>query len=118
MGQPCPRHGGDLRRGEVCQRCVLEPAHPGLVQSSTELDDELLAEAAECQTRARLAWRIARELFESGMPNDVSAACKASAESAKWIRLAREIKGEVSQRRQVRDGLDELKAMQGKRGPH
>jgi hypothetical protein len=117
-GRPCPRHGGDLRRGEVCQACVLEPATPGAEQSSSELDNELLAEAAECQTRARLLWRHAEELLEDGTAMDKSTGAKLSAESAKWIRLAREIKGEVSQRRQVRDGLSDLKAMSGARGPH
>lgn len=114
-GRHCDRHDVALARGEVCQRCVLEPAEPGVELTSTELDDELLIAAAECVTRERVLWRHAKALLE-GTAIEQNTAAKLSAESAKWSRIAREIKGEVSQRRQLREAMAHEQAMTGKRG--
>lgn len=112
----CPRHPGrGLRRGEVCQLCVLDPG-AALEPTSEDTDRELLAVAAEYLTRERLLWRHAENLLEDGTSLDKNTGAKLSAESAKWARLAREIKGEVSQRKQLREAMAHEREMSGKRG--
>jgi len=107
-----------LRRGQVCQACVLDPGRPGAVLTSADVDDDLLRLAAECETHKRKLWGRAEDLLEDGTAQDVSVACKLSAEATKWLRVAREIKGEVSQRKQLREAMEHEKQMQGKRGSH
>jgi hypothetical protein len=117
-GRHCDRHDRALARGEVCQACVLEPAAPGQELTSADIDGEILQAAAECASRERTLWKHATALLEDGTAIDKSTACKLSAESAKWSRIAREIKGEVSQRKQLREAIEHEKAMTGKRGHH
>jgi hypothetical protein len=107
-----------LRRGEVCQACVLDPGMPGAELTSEDIDDDLLRLAAECEAHKRKLWREAEDLIDNGTAQDKNTACKLSAEAAKWLRIAREIKGEVSQRKQLREAIEHEKAMTGKRGHH
>lgn len=117
--QPCPHHAHVLlRRGEVCQACVLSPGAHGREQTSADVDADLMRLAAECEQHKRKLWREAEALLDDGTAQDKSTACKLSAEATKWLRVAREIKGEVSQRKQLREAIEHEKAMTGKRGNH
>lgn len=115
---PCPRHGTPLKRGEVCHACVLEPAEPGAELTSADVDHELLLLAADYTGRERKLWNETKRLLDDGTAQDINVAAKLSAESAKWARIAREIRGEVSQRKQLREAIAHEQAMTGKRGHH
>jgi hypothetical protein len=117
-GRHCDRHNRALARGEVCQACVLSPAAPGAELTSSDVDDDLLRLAAECEAHKRKLWGEAEKLLDDGTAQDKSTACKLSAEATKWLRVSREIKGEVSQRKQLREAIAHEQAMTGKRGPH
>ncbi len=117
-GRHCDRHNVALQRGEVCQACVTDPGVPGAELASEDIDRQLLTLAAECETHKRALWGQAEKLLSEGTPMDKGTACKLSAEAAKWLRIAREIKGEVSQRAQLREAIAHEKAMSGKRGPN
>jgi hypothetical protein len=113
----CHRHDVELARGIPCAACIADPAPLGETATSEHIDDELLILANECVGHKRVLWRHAEELLENGTAQDKNLAAKLSAESTKWLRLAREIRGEVSQRKQLREAIEHEKAMQGKRGP-
>jgi len=117
-GRHCDRHNVVLARGEVCQACVTDPEAPGGELASEDIDRQLMTLAAECETHKRALWGQAEKLLSDGTPMDKGVACKLSAEATKWLRIAREIKGEVSQRAQLREAIAHEKAMTGKRGSH
>lgn len=112
----CLTHGVELQRGIPCPQCIANPAPVGHEATSSELDEQLLALADECIGHKRKLWNRASDLIDDGTPLDLNTAAKLSAEAAKWLRLAREIRGEVSQRRQLREAMEHEKAMTGKRG--
>ncbi len=97
---------------------MLDPGSAGKDLTSSDVDDDLLRLAAECETHKRKLWAAAEDLLDNGTAQDKSTACKLSAEATKWLRVAREIKGEVSQRKQLREAIAHEQAMTGKRGPH
>jgi hypothetical protein len=114
----CPTHGTKLTGGVPCFECVAHKTPIAVEETSEDIDDRLLAEANEYIGHSRVLWNVAERLIKEGTPLELNTAAKLSAESVKWARLAREIRGEVSQRRQLRVAIAHEKEMQGKRGSH
>lgn len=83
---------------------------------SADVDAEIAALASEFTSRARVLWREASELLDDGTAQDKGVACKLSAESAKWERLALEAKDKVSQRKHLREAMRHEREMSGLRG--
>ncbi len=114
-GHHCTRHDVAFKRGEVCQDCVADPGEDE-VQLSADVDQEIAKLANEFTSRARTLWREAVTLLDEGTAQDKSVACKLSAESAKWERLALEAKDKVSQRKHLREAMAHEREMSGMRG--
>lgn len=115
-GHHCKRHDSTFKRGEVCQRCVTDPGDEIDALDTAGLDAEIVALAGEFTSRARRLWRETVGLLDDGTAQDKATACKLSAESAKWERLALEAKDKVAQRKHLREAMAHERAMSGLRG--
>ncbi len=114
-GHHCKRHDHAFRRGEVCQQCISDPGDDE-VPDSADVDSEIAALAGEYSSRSKRLWREVVELLDDGTAQDKNTACKLSAESAKWERLALEAKDKISQRKHLREAMAHERAMSGLRG--
>lgn len=114
-GHRCPTHKVDFDRGESCVACIVEPSTPFAAGEHEEdhLEKELRLIEAECHTRAKRMWRAADELLANG---DTGDACKASAESTKWTRLALEINERRTQKHELAELIRKYRALLGKDG--
>lgn len=92
-GHFCSVHNAEFPRGEVCLHCVTEPGDSLDDEAPEGVADEADLRAMQrlCETNSKRCWRVADERFD-GTDKDVAAACKASAEATKWMRLALEIR--------------------------
>src|SRR5512139_2299349 len=120
-GHYCTVHDAAFERGEVCVACVVEP---GTAPGEDKPDDPdargLKIREAEFRTRAKQCWRIAAQMFgepgEETTDRDVNAACKASAEAAKWERLALEVRDRYAPKQETDELIREYRKLQGKDG--
>lgn len=90
-GRRCTRHNVDYERGEVCHRCVTDPAEPpsGHV-GDPEYQQNLRARINEYQGNHKFCIRQCRDLVTDGTARDGNLAVKWSSEAVKWARLAEE----------------------------
>jgi hypothetical protein len=108
----CETHGTETSGGIPCAQCIAERTPIAVIEQSSEsLDDDALSEADVYSKRGKTLWERAAMLLDA----DPVTAVKLSDAAVKWHRLDREIRGEVSQRRQLRAAIAHEKAMQGKR---
>lgn len=114
-GHYCTVHDAEFLLGEVCTACVLEPGAPVGDERPPEdhLEKELRLLEAECHSRAKRMWRSAEELLAD---KDTSDACKASAEAAKWTRIALEIHERRTQKHELASLIKQYRALLGKDG--
>lgn len=120
-GHYCTVHDSEFPRGETCTPCVVEPGPPpGSEAAETQDAKDLRVREAEFRTRAKQCWRIASSLLgepgEETTDRDVSAACKVSAEAAKWERLALEARDRYAPKQETDDLIREVQKLRGKGG--
>lgn len=116
-GHRCPKHKVEFDRGESCLECVLDPG-PALADAPPDEDHlakELRLMEAECHQRAKKCWRKADDMLD-GDVGSTSDACKLSAESTKWTRLALEIHERRTQKHELADLIKKYRALLGKDG--
>lgn len=90
-GRRCTRHNVELDRGEVCHRCVTDPADaPSASNDDPEYQLELRARINEYRSNARACMGECNSLRKDGTAIDGNLAVKWSAEAIKWSRLAEE----------------------------
>lgn len=117
----CTVHDYEFPRGETCTACVVEPGlPPGSEVTETQDERDLKIREAEFRTRAKQCWRLASQLFgepsENKNDRDITAACKASAESAKWERLALEARDRYAPKQETDELIREVQKLRGKGG--
>lgn len=113
-GHHCTRHDEKFKRGEVCQRCVNDPAPNEPVEvggKSVRIDDALLARASEHRALAKFLHGEGREMIEEGTAQDKSVAVKLIDAGTKLERLAIEIEDRVSGRDYGRGLMEHEKSM-------
>lgn len=120
-GHYCTVHDSEFPRGETCTPCVVEPgAPPGNEVVETQDARDLKIRETEFRNRAKQCWRLAAQLFgapgEDATDRDVAAACKASAESAKWERLALEARDRYAPKQETDDLIREVRKLRGEDG--
>jgi hypothetical protein len=117
-GHHCTRHGEKFPRGEVCQACVTDPGEGVDVQVQTTEDvRQMRMRENEFRTRAKACWRKAEELLE-GTPQDGSLGTKWSAESAKWERLALEVRAAIQPQVETDELLRKYRELLALDGPN
>lgn len=120
-GHYCTVHAEEFLRGEVCGACVVEPgAAPGNERGETQDERDLKVRESEFRSRAKTCWRIAARMFgepgEDVTDRDVNAACKVSAEAAKWERLALEARDRYAPKQETDDLIREVRKLRGQDG--
>jgi hypothetical protein len=116
-GHYCTVHDAAFPRGEVCLACVSEPGSGPDDEHEEEspLDKELRLLETSCHQRSKRLWDVADGLLD-GTDRDVSAGCKASAEAAKWVRVAIEIHERRTVKSELADLIKKYRALLGKDG--
>lgn len=115
-GYHCTAHNESFKRGQVCHRCTTAPPSDDEVdRTSSAVDSEIIAFAAECSSNARTMWGCAEDLLE-GTALDKNTAVKLSDAAVKWHRLALEAKDKVAARKALREAMAHERAMSGSRG--
>jgi hypothetical protein len=116
-GRYCANHDYEFPRGETCTACVIEPGKPpGNETVETKDERDLKIREAEFRQHGKRFWRAAEELLEDGTDRDIAAACKASAEAAKWERLALEARDRYAPKQETDDLIREVQKLRGKGG--
>ncbi len=114
-GHHCTAHDQTFARGEVCQRCILDPG-PGPEVEQAEHDEELAAREADLTTDAKFWRRQARELWTDGTALDRNTAVKAADTGLKYERLALELREKRARREHVNALKRAAMQMAGLRG--
>lgn len=116
-GHYCTVHDYAFPRGETCTACVVEPGlPPGSEKTETQDEKDLKVREHEFRANGKRFMRAAIELLEGGTDRDVNAACKASAEAAKWERLALEARDRYAPKQETDDLIREVQKLRGKGG--
>lgn len=116
-GHYCTVHDAEFSRGEICMPCSVEPGPPpGNETKETDDERDLKVLAAEFRSRGKRFYRAALDLLEDGTDRDVTAACKASAEAAKWERLALECRDRYAPKQETDDLIREVRKLRGQDG--
>jgi hypothetical protein len=110
-GRRCTRHNETFRRNEVCTRCVVDPGTPVSADDDEAPDPELEALYGEIRSRAKTLWRIGEDTMGDGTDRDVSAGCKAIAESTKLERFALEIRDRLTTKRDLATLIKKYRAL-------
>lgn len=116
-GHYCTVHNAEFDRGESCLACIVEPGQTALVGDHEEdhLEKELRLIEAACHERAKKCWRCANDMLD-GNAGSTADACKLSAESTKWTRLALEINERRTQKHELAELIRKYRALLGKDG--
>ena len=117
-GHHCTVHDYSFPRGEVCHHCTT--AHLNVTAESTdsELDADIIADAARYVSNAKRMWREAETCIDEGTAQDKSVAGKLSDCAIKWERLALEAKDKVAARKHLREAMAHEREMTTARRAH